>query len=426
MKRSMLVVVVWVFFLVAVQSSAEVRITPDGIPSSNDAASVHLSGSFIESPAYEHGPNDAVVSGVNTYAGTVYSLGGYFSAAGAYSKGVYGIATGSSGRGVYGIASGSNGRGVYGYASDSETTTNYGGYFQATGTEGIGVYGIASNTGNYETNFGGYFSAAGYNGKGVYGEASGNNGRGVYGTAGGETGMGVYGTAAGSSGRGVYGESMGTHGTGVWGLAKGGEGVGVQGFAMGTEGIGVAGAGMQYDFYARGWGTTNFGPFTGAHEVKFGAEMPGEIVPGLIVSATGPAEVRKNEDGRISLSSTLPTVTLSARERDKAVFGVIVSQGSLPKDHWYESKPGERFGVVNALGEGRVWVTNRSGTIEAGDYITTSTIPGYGQRQADDLLHSYTLGKAIETVDGDRATEAVEYEGKTYKAYLIAVVYTSG
>ena len=82
--------------------------------------------------------------------------------------------------------------------------------------------------------------------------------------------------------------------------------------------------------------------------------------------------------------------------------------------------------MVNALGEGRVWVTNINGKIEAGDYITTSYVPGYGQLQDDDLLHSYTLGKAIETIDWEQVTETVQHDGRTYKRYLIAVVYTSG
>ena len=34
-----------------------------------------------------------------------------------------------------------------------------------------------------------------------------------------------------------------------------------------------------------------------------------------------------------------------------------------------------RVGTVNALGEGRVWVSNSNGEIEAGDYLTTSIIP---------------------------------------------------
>ena len=67
---------------------------------------------------------------------------------------------------------------------------------------------------------------------------------------------------------------------------------------------------------------------------------------------------RKDEKGVISLSSTLPTVTISTKASDKAVFGVIVSDGPLPQDHWYKAEDGERFGVINALGEGRVWVTD--------------------------------------------------------------------
>ena len=71
-------------------------------------------------------------------------------------------------------------------------------------------------------------------------------------------------------------------------------------------------------------------------------------------------------------------------------------------------------------------VSNFNGNIEVGDYITTSAISGYGQKQDDDVLHSYTLGKAIETVDWDTVTETISFNAKTYKVYLIAVVYTSG
>ena len=71
-------------------------------------------------------------------------------------------------------------------------------------------------------------------------------------------------------------------------------------------------------------------------------------------------------------------------------------------------------------------MTNANGNIEAGDYITTSAIAGYGQRQDDDLLHSYTLGKATETVDWDSVTDTLQFNGQTFKVYLIAVVYTSG
>ena len=300
------------------------KITPNGVTSPDDLATVHLSGIFA-TRGFLPGPYGAVISGVNSYSGNYYSCGGYFS---------------------------------------------------ASGTIGVGVHGDASHTGAVH-NYGGYFKASG------------------------------------SSGIGVLSKCPGTYGTGV------------QAVASGTYGIGVKSSGGEYDFYAVGPGV-NFGAFTGAHEVKFSGDMPEGIVPGMIVSVTGKTEARKDKNGVISLSSTLPTVAISTKAKDKAVFGVIVPESPLPEDHWYENQEGERFGVVNALGEGRVWVTDFNGQVQAGDYITTSFVQGYGQLQDDDLLHSYTLGKAIETMEWDQVAETVQHDGKTYKRYLIAVVYTSG
>jgi len=223
-------------------------------------------------------------------------------------------------------------------------------------------------------------------------------------------GNGIRGYALGS-GLGVYGESVDN--AGVTGRSTTGNGV---------EGYGGSG---KFDFYAGGAGS-NYGPFTGSHEVILAEGFPLEVIPGMIVAMTGKAETRLKKDGSTSLSSTLPTVMLSYVENDKTVLGALVSESSLPKDHWYKVREGERFAVVNALGEGRVWVTNINGDIKVGDYITSSTLPGYGKRQDDDLLHSYTIGKAIETVDWNSVTETIRHDGKAVKVYLIAVIYTSG
>jgi len=415
---------------------------------------------------YATGSSGRGVFGYATDTGDFINYGGHFLARGTYGRGVYGQASGTNGNGVYGDATGSSGRGVHGRASDTGDFINYGGYFEAEGTsgrgvyawasgsEGRGVFGYATNTGDV-TNYGGYFDASGSTGRGVYGTATntgdfinygghflarGTYGRGVYGQASGTNGNGVYGDATGSSGTGVYGEASntegvtnyggyfkaaGTSGWGVYGRATGISGTGVSGNAIGSSGWGVHGNGGEYDFYAAGSGT-NYGPFTGAHEVKFAQDFPEDIRPGWIVSVTGRAEKRKKDDGQISLSSTLPTVTVTQKDKDKAVLGVLVSEGPLHEDHWYEAQEGERFGVVNALGEGRVWVTDINREIEAGDYITTSPVAGYGQLQDDDLLHSYTVGKAIETVEWDSVSDTVEYQGQQVKIFLIAVVYTSG
>jgi hypothetical protein len=330
-------------------------------------------------------------------------------------EGVWGIAT--SGTGVYGRSA--SGPGVVGVNTGTENqgrlgTSNegvygYGGMSSSYGVLGIspsggGVYGQNSNSGNY--------GQLGTAGAGVYGYSTSTQG--VSGSA--ISGIGVYGRS--TSGNGVRGYST----SGIGGVFVSDGSYGVYGYS--TSGIGVAGWGTTFDFYADGTGT-DYGPFTGAHEVKLAAAFPKEVRPGMIVSVTGETQVRTDQ-GQINFSSTLPTVQLAATPNDRAVFGVIISESPLPEGHWYQSGEGERFGIVNALGDGRVWVTNLNGDIQAGDYITTSAIAGYGQKQADDLLHSYTLGKATETVDWSTVTETVTFNGQTWKAYPIAVVYTSG
>jgi len=216
---------------------------------------------------------------------------------------------------------------------------------------------------------------------------------------------------------------------GAVGVYARGGGSGVLGQSGDSSGVGVEGQGgsSSYDFYASGEGT-NYGPFTGAHEVKLADDFPASLMPGMIVTVTGETAIRRIDDGSISFSSTLPTVRLSDSPNDKKVLGVTISEVSLRKDHWYTSDldGDDRFGIVNALGDGRVWVTNINGNIEAGDYITTSAIAGYGMKQDSDVLHSYTLGKATENVDWTTVTETVEYNDYIYKAYPIGVVYTSG
>jgi hypothetical protein len=268
------------------------------------------------------------------------------------------------------------------------------------------IMGVTSSSTTYTAGVHGKSTAP--NGRGVTGETDSSNGAGVEGRANHATGFNI----------GVYGRSDSTNGTAVIGnsVATSGSTFGVYGLSNSTSG---------YDFYAAGAGT-DYGPFTGAHEVILSESFPVEIQLGMIVSVTGEAQIRRSNNGDVDFSSTLPTVRLADTVEDPAVLGALVAEVTLPQDHWYPSVDGERFGTVNALGEGRVWVTDINGEIKAGDYITTCAVPGYGQRQDDDILHSYTLAKATETVDWDSVTETVTFNGQEYKVYLLAVVYTSG
>jgi hypothetical protein len=88
----------------------------------------------------------------------------------------------------------------------------------------------------------------------------------------------------------------------------------------------------------------------------------------------------------ITQDESLPITSLSTRQNDKTCFGVM----SCKPFNEYSEK---RFCVVNSLGEGAIWVLNTNGNLEAGDYITTSNVTGYGQKQDDDILRNYTVAK---------------------------------
>jgi len=60
---------------------------------------------------------------------------------------------------------------------------------------------------------------------------------------------------------------------------------------------------------------------------------------------------------------------------------------------------GDNRVIVNSLGEGAIWVANTNGNLVSGDYITTSNIAGYGQKQESEFLANYTVAKI--TMDCD-------------------------
>ena len=99
----------------------------------------------------------------------------------------------------------------------------------------------------------------------------------------------------------------------------------------------------------------------------------------------------------ITMNDSLPLVSLTTTARDKSVFGVVSLEVSMnPPDQSTMDKIREQGDVraqINALGEGSLWVSDFNGSLEAGDYITSSTIPGYSMKQDDDIIHNYTVGK---------------------------------
>jgi hypothetical protein len=163
--------------------------------------------------------------------------------------------------------------------------------------------------------------------------------------------------------------------------------------------------------------------FTGQHRT-FIKDVPfsqvGEL-EGLIVSSdqnkyikmSGGIEAGSNA---ITTNESLPIVSLSATASDKRCFGVI-SASEDPEERSdafgsfvtpYEKEKGDTRVYINSVGEGAIWVSNIGGNLEAGDYITTSNVAGYGQKQDDDILHNYTVAKITMDCDFNPATQPVQ------------------
>jgi hypothetical protein len=158
-----------------------------------------------------------------------------------------------------------------------------------------------------------------------------------------------------------------------------------------------------------GYGDKRMNTFTGQHicDVRDITYKESEKYIGLIVSANNNEylsvnnnEIKKGIEA-IEVEESVPIVSLTTKQKDKTCFGVISKKEnhinrSQPSGSWVtvvERELGDNRVYINSLGEGAIWVSNAKGNLESGDYITTSMLPGYGEKQDDDLLHNYTVAK---------------------------------
>lgn len=199
-------------------------------------------------------------------------------------------------------------------------------------------------------------------------------------------------------------------------VAVGGAGAhGLRGTNLGNSASGIVGGANGYDFYAEGPGPN--GPFTGAHDV---------VIPNGVAVELGDIVVDAACRVRRGWSNTIFEAAISSTPNQKGVVGVLsmvigLLSGHRPAAYISDLYPGvdptgalthncemtpeyERdknvyqLAAANALGEGQMNVCGEGGDIEAGDFIVTSSTPGKGMRQADDLLRNYTVAKARESV----------------------------
>ena len=172
-----------------------------------------------------------------------------------------------------------------------------------------------------------------------------------------------------------------------------------------------------------GYAINTINDFTGQHRC-FIKDVPfsqANDLEGLIVSSdqnkyikmSGGIEAGSNA---ITTNESLPVVSLSNVMVDKKCFGVI-SASEDPEQRvnqfgniktFYPKEKGDTRVHINSVGEGAIWVVNTNGSLESGDYITTSNVAGYGQKQDDDVLHNYTVAKITMDCDFNPATQPVQ------------------
>jgi hypothetical protein len=160
---------------------------------------------------------------------------------------------------------------------------------------------------------------------------------------------------------------------------------------------------------------TGYNSFTGAHKGIY----EDTIETGKIVSVDSSKKLQE-----LSINQATPHIKLSDVPMDPCVFGV---------------SSGNKY--YNAIGDGSIWVSDINGTFTAGDYITSSSLSGYGQKQNDKCMKNYTVGKILQNCDfenGDIRYLSIttdntlttitkeEYDDNSYRAQIVACTYHCG
>ena len=163
--------------------------------------------------------------------------------------------------------------------------------------------------------------------------------------------------------------------------------------------------------------------FTGQHRT-FVKDIPHANAinyEGMIVSADQNKYIKMSGgiaagSNAITTNESLPIVSLTTKINDKKCFGVIsTSEDPETRETSFgnfvsveDKELGDTRVYINSVGEGAIWVTDINGPLESGDYITTSNVVGYGQKQDSEFLANYTVAKITMDCDFSPATQPVQ------------------
>lgn len=206
--------------------------------------------------------------------------------------------------------------------------------------------------------------------------------------------------------------------------ASGGHALRGQASGGGSGLVGVPAANGGWAFYKE---TGGIGPFTAQHDAL--------IPKSAATPEVGDIMVDTDTIWTSSIDDAITAVEPSSAANQKGAIGIYRGLRNVLDFAWIPNglsirRDGDRdycegFDVVaadydliqvNSVGEGCINVCGEGGDIEIGDLIVTSSMPGKGMKQADDLVRACTVAKARENVAFSSPSEQK----------LIACVYLCG
>lgn len=179
--------------------------------------------------------------------------------------------------------------------------------------------------------------------------------------------------------------------------------------------------------------------FTGKHRCSSTLKDDNALI-GKIVVSTGDYINLENEH-KVGIDEAIPVVALASNVCDSRAFGVVSGFETdnekriyrLGNLHFETEKIKDDVKViVNSVGEGGIWVCNKNGSLKNGDLIVCSGIEGYGMKQDDDIVRSYTVAKITCDCDFDSLNNSScwkplikkeIYDGIEYLTAFVGCVY---
>ena len=160
---------------------------------------------------------------------------------------------------------------------------------------------------------------------------------------------------------------------------------------------------------------------------------------GLIVDSDN-SYINLNNTTKPEINDALPYVKITSKSQSPCVLGVIsnyennneyrdfINGGFITT---YKNMDNNKRVYINSLGEGGIWIINTNGNLNNGDYIHSSNINGYGEKQISNMLHNYTVAKI--TCDCDFSLNSNNYKciefnllNKTYRKAFVGCTYHCG